>query len=71
VTSSQGALKADGFVRLRDIIGPFGLIPISRSSWYAGIKEGRFPKPVKLGPRISAWRVEEIRDLIKRLGSPR
>jgi prophage regulatory protein len=64
-------LPAEGFVRLRDIIGPTGLIPVSRSSWYAGVKDGRFPKPVKLGPRISAWRVEEIRNLIKSLGSSR
>ena len=61
-------LPAEGFVRLRDIIGPAGLIPISRSSWYAGVKDGRFPKPIKLGRRSAAWRVEEIRDLIRRLG---
>jgi prophage regulatory protein len=64
-------LPAEGFVRLRDIIGPAGVIRISRSSWYAGVKDGRFPKQVKLGPRIAAWRVDEIRDLIKRLGSSR
>jgi prophage regulatory protein len=28
------------------------------------VKDGRFPKPVKLGPRITAWRVEDIRELI-------
>jgi predicted DNA-binding transcriptional regulator AlpA len=64
-------LPAEGFVRLRDIIGPTGLIPVSRSSWYAGVKDGRFPKPIKLGRRTAAWRVDEIRDLIKRLGSAR
>ena len=71
VASPRESLKTEGLVRLRDIIGPSGLIPISRSSWYAGVKDGRFPKPVKLGRRIAAWRVEEIRDLIKRLGSSR
>jgi prophage regulatory protein len=69
VANSEKGLKAEGFVRLREIIGPSGVIPISRSSWYAGVKDGRFPKPVKLGPRISAWRVDEIRDFIHRLGS--
>jgi hypothetical protein len=40
--------------------------PVGRSSWWAGIKSGRFPKPVKLGPRTTAWRVEDIRALIER-----
>lgn len=53
-----------GFVRLSAIIAPNGPIPVSKSTWWAGIKDGRFPKPVKLGPRITAWRVEDIRSLI-------
>lgn len=53
-----------GFVRLSAIIAPTGPIPVSKSTWWAGIKDGRFPKPVKLGPRITAWRVEDIRSLI-------
>jgi hypothetical protein len=32
----------------------------------AGIKTGRFPKPVKLGPRTTAWKVEDIRTLIEK-----
>ena len=56
-----------GFVRLPAIIAPHGPIPVSKSTWYAGIKAGRFPKPVKLGPRTSAWRVELLRDLVARL----
>ena len=46
-----------GFLRLRDVIGDKnnpGIIPVSRSSWYKGIEEGRHPKPVKLGERMSA-----------------
>ena len=53
-----------GFVRLSAIIAPNGPIPVSKSTWWAGIKDGRFPKPIKLGPRITAWRVEDIRSLI-------
>jgi predicted DNA-binding transcriptional regulator AlpA len=37
---------------------------VSKSTWWAGVKSGRFPKPVKLGPRTTAWRVEDIRNLI-------
>jgi prophage regulatory protein len=56
-----------GFVRLRSIISPHGPIPVGRSTWWAGVKSGRFPKPVKLGPRTTVWRVEDIRDLIERV----
>ena len=55
-----------GFVRLSSILAPKGPIPIGRSTWWAGVKSGRFPKPVKLGPRTTAWRVEDIRALIER-----
>ena len=63
--------RRDGFLRLHDIIGPEGLIPISKSTWWAGIKNGRFPKGVKLSPRTTAWRVKDIYDLIDRLREPR
>src|SRR4051794_22808263 len=60
-------LPTEGFVRLWDIIAPRGPIPISRSSWWAGVKDGRFPKPVKIGGlRIAVWRVEDIRILVQR-----
>lgn len=59
-------LPKSGFVRLDAILGPDGPIPVSRSTWWAGVKSGRYPKPVKLGPRITAWRVEDIRSLISR-----
>jgi predicted DNA-binding transcriptional regulator AlpA len=62
-------LPDTGFLRLKSIIGPQGLIPVSKSSWWQGIKDGRFPKPVKLTPPTSAWRVEEIRALIERLSN--
>lgn len=54
-------LPETGFVRLPDVLKAF---PVSKSTWWAGIKEGRYPKPVKLGPKITAWRVEDIRTLI-------
>jgi predicted DNA-binding transcriptional regulator AlpA len=38
---------------------------VSKSTWWAGVKEGRYPQPVKLGRRITAWRVEDIRKLIE------
>jgi predicted DNA-binding transcriptional regulator AlpA len=57
-------LPAMGLVRLEAILGPDGPIPISKTTWWAGVRSGRYPAPVKLGPRITAWRVEDIRALI-------
>ena len=64
-------LPETGYLRLHQIIGdpqatpPIpAVIPVSKSSWWAGVKAGRYPKSVKLGPRTTAWRVEDIRSLI-------
>jgi hypothetical protein len=57
-------LPTTGFARLSSILAPGGPIPVSRSTWWAGVRSGRYPQPVKLGPRITAWRVEDIRALI-------
>jgi predicted DNA-binding transcriptional regulator AlpA len=58
-------LPETGFLRLSSILAPKGPIPVGKSTWWAGVQSGRFPKPIKLGPRITAWRVEDIRALIK------
>ncbi|WP_284180373.1 AlpA family phage regulatory protein [Rhabdaerophilum sp. SD176] len=58
-------LPLTGYLRLRDIIKPHGPIPVSRSTWYQGIRDGRFPRPVMLGPRLPAWRVADIRHMIE------
>lgn len=58
-------LPETGFLRLPRILAPTGPIPVSRSTWWEGVRSGRYPKPVKLGPRITAWRAEDIRQLIR------
>lgn len=55
-------LPETGYVRLKTILAIF---PMSASSWWAGVKDGRYPQPVKLGPRTTAWRVEDIRALLE------
>ncbi len=45
------------------------LIPVSRSAWWAGCKNGRYPKPVKIGPRTTAWRAEDIKALLRKLSA--
>ena len=61
-----------GYLRLVQIIGDqtrqppvLPLIPVSKSTWWDGVRSGRYPQPIKLGPRITAWRVEDIRALIE------
>ena len=62
----KNQLPLTGFMRLPQILQ---LIPISKSAWWQGCREGRFPKPVKLGPKTTAWRVEDIAALIEWIGS--
>ena len=57
-------VTANRLCRLNSIISPNGPIPVSRSTWWAGVKSGRFPPPVKLGPRITAWHSHDIEKLI-------
>lgn len=62
--SASNDLPRSGFVRLAGFLGPGRPIPMSKSTWWEGVKTGRYPAPIKLGPRITAWRVEDIRALI-------
>lgn len=65
-------LPQTGFLRLPQIIGnpkatpPIPpIIPIGKTTWWQGVASGRFPESVKLGPRVTAWRIEDIRRLIE------
>lgn len=51
-----------GFVRIKQILAPIGPIPVSKSTWWQGVKDGRFPKGIKLGG-VTVWRAEDIRAL--------
>jgi predicted DNA-binding transcriptional regulator AlpA len=52
-----------GFLRLRDVLA---IVPVSRSTWYKGIGDGRYPKPTKrFGPRIVAWDIRDVLPLLK------
>jgi predicted DNA-binding transcriptional regulator AlpA len=59
----QNLIPETGFIRLSTILK---IIPVGRTTWWAGVKSGRFPKPVKLGQRITAWNAEDIRTLIEK-----
>lgn len=60
---SQNTTRSPEFLRLPAIVGPTGIFPISKSTWWQGVRDGRFPKPVKLGPHTTAWRIEDINAL--------
>lgn len=54
-------ITSDSFLRLPEVLA---IIPVSRATWYEGIKKGRFPAPVKLGSRVSLWRCSDIEQLV-------
>ncbi|NVK02439.1 MAG: AlpA family phage regulatory protein [Oceanospirillaceae bacterium] len=64
VQEKKSVLPETGFIRLPEILQ---VIPVGKSTWWAGVQSGRFPKGFKLGPRTTAWRVEDIKALIKQL----
>lgn len=55
-------LPETGFLRLSQVLK---LIPVGKTTWWNGVKSGRFPKPVNLGGRITAWRAEDIKACIE------
>ncbi|MCU7839658.1 MAG: AlpA family phage regulatory protein [Candidatus Thiodiazotropha sp. (ex Lucinoma borealis)] len=68
-------LPETGFLRIHQIIGnakanpPIpAIIPVSRSAWWEGVRCGRYPKSIKLNPRTTVWKVEDIRALIESIG---
>jgi predicted DNA-binding transcriptional regulator AlpA len=50
-----------GFLRLPAVLKIF---PVSKSTWWSGVKSGRYPKPVKLSENVTAWKIEDIKSLI-------
>ena len=52
------------FLRLSQVLD---IIPISRSCWWKGCKEGKYPTPLKIGARTTVWRAFEIQELVARL----
>jgi prophage regulatory protein len=61
---TMSEIPETGFLRLPQVLS---VIPLGKTCWWEGVKSGRFPKPVKLSARCTAWRAEDIRELIKTL----
>ncbi len=71
-----------GFYRLANIIGRPArptkcgkpakpaippIIPVSKSTWWQGVKDGRYPAPIKLSPAVTVWRASDIEALCERI----
>ena len=65
MSQQQSPIPSIGFLRLPQILA---IIPISKSAWWEGCRTGRFPRPVKLGPRTTVWKAQEIRAFIENSG---
>lgn len=59
-------------LRVKDIVGDrkngiTGYIPISKSSWLQGVRDGKYPQPIKIGPKTTCWYESDILDYMKNL----
>ena len=61
----ESNISQKGFLRLHQVLE---LVPVGKSTWWAGCKTGRFPRPIKIGLRASAWRTADILALLEKLG---
>ena len=75
-TYGKSSIPEFGYLRLRQIIGdsksdpPINpIFPVCASSWWAGVKRGDYPAPVKLGPNTTAWTIISIRELIEKINN--
>lgn len=55
-------INSGALLRLPEVLR---LIPVGKSTWWAGVKSGRYPQPIKLGPGITVWRIADIHQLIE------
>ena len=63
MSNNQNILPETGFVRLNQVLQVF---PVGKTTWYAGVKKGIYPKPIALSERVRAYDVKKIREVIKR-----
>ena len=70
---SQNSLERNSLLRIYQIVGDAKrkispIVPVARSTWWSWVSSGRAPSPIKLGPRITVWRSEDIREFMVREG---
>lgn len=63
-------LHEDRLVRVSEIVGDKkanikGLVPVCEASWWAGVRRGIYPQPVRLGPKVTCWRLSDVLSIVK------
>ncbi|MGH8584788.1 MAG: helix-turn-helix transcriptional regulator [Gammaproteobacteria bacterium] len=64
---TTGVIPEDGYLRQAQLIP--GIIPLSSPTLWRMVRAGTFPAPVKLSPRVTAWRVEDVRAWMQARGN--
>ena len=61
-------------LRLKHIIGdekanpPIKpIIPISKTAWWKGVADGKYPQPIKISEKVTVWRSDQIEALVEQL----
>lgn len=62
----QNQFLSTGYLREAQIVP--NIIPVSRSTFFQWVRDGRFPKPVKLSPRVTVWRAADVSDWLENKG---
>lgn len=47
-------------LRAKQIVKPDGILPLSAAHWWAGVKDGRYPKPIVQSGRMTMWRTSDV-----------
>lgn len=55
----------NGFLREKALLQ---FIPVSRTTLWTWVREEKFPKPIKLSPKTTVWKSEEVLNWIKKQG---
>ncbi len=63
IKTQKKPADTDRLIRLREVLE---FIPISKSTWWEGVRTGRYPKPIKLGSRLTCWRLADILEIVER-----
>lgn len=62
-----GRASDETLVRIADLVrdprrpGKAVLLPFSKSSLERRLRAGNFPQPMKLGPRVTCWKLGDVR----------
>ena len=51
-----------GLLRLPQVLA---IVPVGKTTWWAGVKAGRYPQPIKISARCTAWRSSDIQRLLE------